>query len=110
MKTGAEQAQSFGADAHTIQRFQSRETSLGELKIWRALPVRDRRLIGAWCFLDRYGPLSFTEGRAMDVAEHPHIGLQTVSWLFDGEVLHLDSLGSEEIARPGGVNVMTSGH
>jgi quercetin 2,3-dioxygenase len=92
-----------------IEHFRSRETNLGSLKIWRALPVRERRLIGAWCFLDRYGPLSFTDGRPMDVAEHPHIGLQTVSWLFDGEVLHVDGLGYEETVRKGGVNVMTAG-
>jgi redox-sensitive bicupin YhaK (pirin superfamily) len=92
-----------------LQRFASRETNLGDLKIWRALPVREKRLIGPWCFLDRYGPLSFSEGRPMDVAAHPHIGLQTVSWLFDGEVRHFDSLGSEATARPGGVNIMTAG-
>jgi quercetin 2,3-dioxygenase len=92
-----------------MQELTSRETMVGNLKIRRALPRRERRMIGAWCFLDRYGPLSFSEGRPMDVAEHPHIGLQTVSWLFEGEVLHLDSLGSEETVHAGGVNIMTSG-
>jgi quercetin 2,3-dioxygenase len=77
--------------------------------VQRALPVKGRRLIGPWCFLDRFGPLSFTDGRPMDVAPHPHTGLQTVSWLLDGEIAHLDSLGSEAVLRPGGVNVMTSG-
>ena len=86
-----------------------RQTHLGPLTIWRALPVRDRRMIGPWCFLDRYGPISFTDEKPMDVAPHPHIGLQTVSWLFDGEVLHRDSLGCEALVRPGGVNFMTSG-
>jgi len=84
-------------------------THLGELQIWRALPVRGRRLIGPWCFLDRYGPLSFSTEKPMDVAPHPHIGIQTVSWLLEGEVLHRDSLGWEAMARPGAVNVMTSG-
>ncbi|HUR82763.1 MAG TPA: pirin family protein [Thermoanaerobaculia bacterium] len=84
-------------------------THLGELQIWRALPVRDRRLIGPWCFLDRYGPLSFSTEKPMDVAPHPHTGIQTVSWLLEGEVLHRDSLGCEAMARPGAVNVMTSG-
>lgn len=79
------------------------------MTIWRALPVRARRMIGAWCFLDRYGPISFTDDKPMDVAPHPHIGLQTVSWLLDGEVLHRDSLGFEALVRPGGVNFMTSG-
>jgi redox-sensitive bicupin YhaK (pirin superfamily) len=66
-------------------------------------------MIGPWCFLDRFGPLSFSEEKPMDVAPHPHTGLQTVTWLIEGEVLHDDSLGCEAIARPGGVNVMTSG-
>jgi quercetin 2,3-dioxygenase len=86
-----------------------RKTALGSLEIARALPVRGRRLIGPWCFLDRYGPFSFTDGKPMDVAPHPHIGLQTVSWLLDGEVLHNDTLRLEAVVRPGGVNVMTSG-
>jgi redox-sensitive bicupin YhaK (pirin superfamily) len=77
--------------------------------VTRVLPIRDRRMIGPWCFLDRFGPLSFSDDKPMDVAPHPHTGLQTVTWLIDGEVLHDDSLGSEATARPGGVNVMTSG-
>lgn len=66
-------------------------------------------MIGPWCFLDRFGPLSFSDGKPMDVAPHPHIGLQTVTWLLDGEVVHDDSLGYESVLRPNGVNVMTSG-
>ena len=79
------------------------------MQIRRALPVREHRLVGPWCFLDRYGPLTFTEGKPMDVAPHPHIGLQTVSWLLAGEVLHRDSLGFEQMIRPGELNLMTSG-
>lgn len=60
--------------------------------------------------MDRYGPLSFTDSKPMDVAPHPHMGLQTVSWLLEGEVLHRDSLGFESLIRPGELNVMTSGH
>jgi len=85
------------------------ETHLGTLKILRALPVRQKRLVGPWCFLDRFGPLSFSDAKPMDVAPHPHIGMQTVSWLLQGEIVHKDSLGSEALLRPGGVNVMTSG-
>ena len=92
-----------------FETYRSRSTHLGPLQIWRALPVRAHRLIGAWCFLDRYGPLSFSSEKPMDVAPHPHIGIQTVSWLLEGEVLHRDSLGFEAMARPGAVNVMTSG-
>jgi redox-sensitive bicupin YhaK (pirin superfamily) len=92
-----------------FDRFPARETTLGTLKILRALPIRQKRLVGAWCFLDRFGPLSFSDAKPMDVAPHPHIGLQTVSWLLQGEIVHKDSLGSEALLRPGGVNVMTSG-
>jgi redox-sensitive bicupin YhaK (pirin superfamily) len=95
--------------APAFEEHPPRETALGELKIWRALPARGRRLIGPWCFLDRYGPLSFTGSKPMDVAPHPHIGLQTVSWLLEGEVIHHDSIGGEGVVRPGGVNVMTAG-
>jgi hypothetical protein len=66
-------------------------------------------MVGPWCFLDRFGPLSFTGGMPMDVPPHPHIGLQTVSWLLEGEVLHTDSLGCNALLRPGGANVMTAG-
>ena len=66
-------------------------------------------MVGPWCFLDRYGPLAFESGAPMDVAPHPHIGLQTVSWLLDGEILHRDSLGSENVLRPGAINLMTAG-
>jgi quercetin 2,3-dioxygenase len=92
-----------------MQRLRSRQTQLGPMTIWRALPVREHRTIGPWCFLDRYGPISFTDAKPMDVAPHPHIGIRTVSWLLDGEVLHRDSLGFEAMVRPGGVNLMTSG-
>ena len=92
-----------------IESYPNRTLSLGSLAISRALPIKDRRLVGPWCFLDRFGPLTFKEGKPMDVAPHPHIGLQTVTWLHEGEVVHHDSLGYESVLRPGGVNVMTSG-
>ena len=92
-----------------IESYPAHTTRLGPLQIWRALPRRAHRLIGAWCFLDRYGPLSFTDDKPMDVAPHPHIGIQTVSWLLEGEVLHRDSLGYEAMAKPGAVNIMSSG-
>lgn len=87
----------------------NRETRLGKLPISRALPIRELRLVGPWCFLDRFGPLSFSGDKPMDVPPHPHIGLQTVTWMVAGEVLHSDSLGYEAVVRPGGVNVMTTG-
>ena len=66
-------------------------------------------MVGPWCFLDRFGPLAFRDEIPMNVPPHPHIGLQTVSWLLEGEVLHHDSLGYEALVKPGGVNVMTAG-
>ena len=85
-------------------------TDLGGLTVKRLLPRRPRRLVGAWCFLDVFGPLGFEAGaKPMDVPPHPHIGLQTVTWLLEGEALHRDSLGSQASARPGALNLMTSG-
>jgi redox-sensitive bicupin YhaK (pirin superfamily) len=65
--------------------------------------------VGPWCFLDRYGPVGFTSEKAMDVAPHPHMGLQTVSWLTEGEIVHNDSLGCEALMHAGQLNLMTSG-
>jgi quercetin 2,3-dioxygenase len=106
----AETCLALGAGQQQFESYPARQVMLGDMPIARALPVKGRRLIGPWCFLDRFGPLSFSAGRPMDVAPHPHIGLQTVTWLLDGEVVHDDSLGNEGVLRPGGVNVMTAGH
>ena len=108
-KVGAKTCDASDVRGSVFEGFPARETSLGTLRILRALPIRQKRLVGAWCFLDRFGPLSFSDAKPMDVAPHPHIGLQTVSWLLQGELLHNDSLGREALVRPGGVNVMTSG-
>jgi redox-sensitive bicupin YhaK (pirin superfamily) len=106
----AESLVALGAPDRRLEAYANHEVALGALRISRALPVKGRRLIGPWCFLDRFGPLSFTDGAPMDVAPHPHMGLQTVTWLLEGEVVHDDSLREEALLRPGGVNVMTSGH
>ena len=108
-KVAAQPCEASGVNESVFERFPAHETSLGTLRILRVLPIRQKRLVGAWCFLDRFGPLTFSDAKPMDVAPHPHIGLQTVSWLLQGEVVHNDSLGSEALLRPGGVNVMTSG-
>ena len=99
----------LGAQHRSLEVYPNRQVNLGALSVSRALPIRERRLVGPWCFLDRFGPLTFAEGKPMDVAPHPHIGLQTVTWLHEGEVVHDDSLGYASVLRPGGVNVMTSG-
>ncbi len=77
------------------------------IDIHRSLPHRSIRTIGAWCFIDHFGPT--TQEDAMSVAAHPHVGLQTVSWLFEGEVEHRDSLGSIQLIHPGELNIMTAG-
>lgn len=97
------------APSRTFESYASRDIRLGDLRIARALPIRERRMVGPWCFLDRFGPVSFAEVSPMDIAPHPHIGLQTVTWLLAGEVRHDDSLGYEAVVTPGGVNVMTAG-
>jgi hypothetical protein len=82
----------------------------GGMEVRRALPHRLRRRVGAWCFLDHYGPVTLKpDDRGMRVGPHPHMGLQTVSWLFSGEILHRDSLGSVQRIRPGQLNLMTAG-
>ncbi|MCR6030158.1 pirin family protein [Nocardioides sp. zg-579] len=79
------------------------------MTVRRTLPQRHRSLVGAWCFLDHYGPDDVSETGGMVVAPHPHTGLQTVSWLFTGEVEHRDSAGNVATVRPGEVNLMTAG-
>lgn len=82
-----------------------------DMAVRRALPNKLRRRVGAWTFLDHYGPVTLAEkSRGMRVGPHPHIGLQTVSWLYAGEVLHRDSLGFKQLIRPGQLNLMTAGN
>lgn len=87
----------------------AREARVGDMTVRRLLPLRLRRSVGAWCFVDHYGPMSVDGVAGMQVPPHPHIGLQTVTWLFTGNVLHRDSLGSEQMIRPGQLNLMTAG-
>lgn len=87
----------------------SRAVEVGGLPVRRALPRHGRRTVGAWCFIDHFGPVGEDLADAMQVGPHPHIGLQTVTWLLEGEVLHADSIGSEQLIRPGQLNLMTAG-
>ncbi|SDG88470.1 hypothetical protein SAMN05421505_1097 [Sinosporangium album] len=92
------------------QLFPGRMVRLGEsTQVRRLLPTLGRRMVGAWCFIDHYGPDDIATEPGMQVPPHPHIGLQTVSWLLDGEVLHRDSLGSLQTIRPGELGLMTAG-
>ena len=88
----------------------ARLARVGDVEVRRLLPLRRRRSVGAWCFVDHYGPMSVDGVAGMQVPPHPHIGLQTVTWLLEGNVLHRDSLGSEQMIRPGQLNLMTAGH
>jgi redox-sensitive bicupin YhaK (pirin superfamily) len=92
------------------QRTEARHADLGGgFSIARALPTAARRTVGAWCFLDHAGPADFSVGAGMRVGPHPHIGLQTFTWMIEGEVLHNDSLGNRQVIRRGEVNLMTAG-
>jgi redox-sensitive bicupin YhaK (pirin superfamily) len=95
--------------APTVEALPGRLTDVAGLPIRRLLPRSGRRLVGPWCFLDSYGPLQFASGKPIDVAPHPHVGLQTVSWLLEGEIVHNDSLGLRGPATPGVLNLMTAG-
>jgi quercetin 2,3-dioxygenase len=95
--------------APALQEIEPLVADLGSIAVRRLLPRRARRLVGPWCFLDVFGPVAQAGRKPMDVPPHPHIGLQTVTWLFAGEALHRDSLGSEAVAVPGALNLMTAG-
>jgi redox-sensitive bicupin YhaK (pirin superfamily) len=97
-------------DAAAVEVIESRTTEVGGVPVRRALPRRAHRTIGAWCFLDHFGPTAPLDAVGMQIGPHPHIGLQTVTWLRQGEVLHTDSLGTEQVIRPGQLNLMTAGH
>ena len=87
-----------------------RTHDVGGFEVRRALPAKERQLVGPFIFFDQMGPGEFLAGRGLDVRPHPHIGLATVTYLFEGEILHRDSLGSAQPIRPGDVNWMTAGH
>jgi redox-sensitive bicupin YhaK (pirin superfamily) len=88
---------------------EGRPRPVGGIEVVRALPARERRAVGPFVFLDHMGPTLFFPGTGIDVAPHPHIGLSTVTYLFEGEIVHRDSLGSVVTIRPGDVNLMTAG-
>ncbi|MFM2042467.1 MAG: hypothetical protein RLY86_1043 [Pseudomonadota bacterium] len=86
-----------------------RAKDLGGFEVRRALPAAQRQMVGPFIFWDQMGPALFEPGKGIDVRPHPHIGLATVTYLFDGEMLHRDSLGSVQAIRPGALNLMTAG-
>jgi redox-sensitive bicupin YhaK (pirin superfamily) len=98
-----------GTPGAAVAVTESRVAEVGSVQVRRALPNRGRRSVGPWCFVDHFGPIDVTRDQGIDIGPHPHIGLQTVTWLISGEVLHRDSLGSEQVIRPGQLNLMTAG-
>jgi redox-sensitive bicupin YhaK (pirin superfamily) len=108
-----EDAQLASGAARVLERsfeiVDSRVTEVASLPIRRALPQRGHRTVGSWCFADHMGPVTFGVGAGPDIGPHPHMGLQTVTWLLSGELVHRDSLASEQPIKPGQLNLMTAG-
>jgi len=89
---------------------EARRAIVGEgFEVRRALPNRHLRTVGAWCFLDHVGPVAYGKGGGLVIGPHPHIGLQTFTWMIEGRILHNDSLGFQQVIEPGQVNLMTAG-
>ena len=82
---------------------------LGDFKVNRTLPARERTMVGPFIFVDEFGPARLPAGRGMDVRPHPHINLATVTYLFEGAIEHRDSIGSHAVIEPGAINLMTAG-
>ncbi|CAM5610344.1 Pirin family protein OS=Streptomyces tendae OX=1932 GN=GUR47_06110 PE=3 SV=1 [Streptomyces tendae] len=113
LRCGATSGPGRPAGVPRVDVLSAREVPLGgprAMPVRRTLPQRARTLIGAWCFADHYGPLDVTASHGMVMPPHPHTGLQTVSWLFGGEIEHRDTLGTHALIRPGEMNLMTGGH
>ncbi|WP_297734600.1 pirin family protein [uncultured Maricaulis sp.] len=92
------------------RKFSGRTRDLGGFEVRRVLPYAKQRMVGPFIFFDQMGPAEFAPGDGIDVRPHPHIGLATVTYLFDGALQHRDSLGEDLVIRPGDVNWMTAGH
>lgn len=103
---GHDDAQSEGAVSAVMA---SREADLGDFVVRRVLPHRRLRNVGPWVFFDHFGPVELEPGERLDVRPHPHIGLATATYLFDGEIQHRDSLGNQEAITPGAINLMVAG-
>ena len=100
---------SEGRGVSAVEVQEGRTTTIGQLGIVRVLPAKGRRSIGPWCFVDLMTPGDMEAPPPIEIGPHPHIGLATVTWLFEGSALHSDSLGTEQSIRPGQLNLMTAG-
>nr|WP_255775351.1 pirin family protein [Microbulbifer sediminum] len=106
----AEQECDFIEGCGAIQEIiEPRSRELGGFQVRRALPSREQQMVGPWIFFDHMGPADFPGGQGINVRPHPHIGICTVTYLFEGEILHRDSLGSLQPIRPGDINLMVAG-
>lgn len=104
-----EEATCAEQDSHIRLRIEPREKSLGEFSVRRVLPASRQRMVGPFVFFDHMGPAVFPPGKGIDVRPHPHIGIATITYLFEGEILHRDSLGVIQPIHPGAINLMTAG-
>lgn len=107
--TAQEQHAHQRSDSAVELLLQPRDKDLGGFSVRRVLPAAKRRMVGPWIFFDHMGPADFPPGEGINVRPHPHINLATVTYLFDGEILHRDSLGSLQPIRPGDINLMVAG-
>ncbi|EAQ96519.2 pirin family protein [Congregibacter litoralis] len=105
-----EEAECQAQDGHIRLRIKPREKDLGEFSVRRVLPASQQRMVGPFVFFDHMGPAEFPPGKGIDVRPHPHIGIATITYLFEGEILHRDSLGVVQTIHPGAINLMTAGH
>src|SRR3982750_901266 len=96
-------------ESSVIQTITPVTHDLGDFKVNRSLPARERTMVGPFIFVDEFGPARLPAGRGMDVRPHPHINLATVTYLFDGAIEHRDSIGSRAVIEPGAINLMTAG-
>jgi len=97
------------AEARIDARIDAQKRDLGGFEVGRVLPSVQRRAVGPFVFFDHFGPATFPIGQGIDVRPHPHIGLATVTYLFEGQMLHRDNIGSRQLIQPGGINWMTAG-
>jgi redox-sensitive bicupin YhaK (pirin superfamily) len=93
----------------SVEVKQGRTADVGGIGVLRVLPTKKRRTVGPWCFVDLMHPSDVANPPPIEIGPHPHIGLATATWLFDGSVVHSDSLGTEQLIRPGELNLMTAG-
>jgi redox-sensitive bicupin YhaK (pirin superfamily) len=110
LSTEAEQQCDVGPGCGAIElTIQPRDKDLGGFSVRRVLPTAGRKMVGPWIFFDHMGPAVSRRAKGINVRPHPHINLATVTYLFEGEILHRDSLGSLQAIRPGDINLMVAG-